>query len=474
MAESMVGSKAGASSPAQRLVLAVAILSAFVSFLDATVINVALPAIGRELGGGLSTQQWVVDAYLLTLGSVILLAGSLSDVFGRKRVLLAGLVGFGATSLLCAFAPTIEVLILARALQGVAGALLVPSSLALILANFSGPAQGRAIGIWTAFTSVANIAGPVLGGVLVDQLSWRLVFGINVLPIAVTLVLLARLPHDAPHAPGARVDVLGAVLGMVGLGLPVFALIEQVNFGWASPVVLVPLVVGAAALVLFVLHERRAAQPMLPLSLFRSRNFSAGNVATVFIYGALSLGFFSLAVFLQQVAGYSATLAGFATIPTSILLIGLSTLFGRLSGRFGPRLFMTVGPLLAGAGFLLLLRADASADYLTQVLPAVLVFGLGMAITVAPLTSAILGAIEPARSGIASAVNNAVSRVAGLITIALASVVTGAAVLDLAGFHRVALVTAVLFFAGAAVSFVGIRNPGPGTGTGPAPSERPA
>ncbi|MCS5728328.1 DHA2 family efflux MFS transporter permease subunit [Herbiconiux moechotypicola] len=470
----MVGSKAGASSPAQRLVLAVAILSAFVSFLDATVINVALPAIGRELGGGLSTQQWVVDAYLLTLGSVILLAGSLSDVFGRKRVLLAGLVGFGATSLLCAFAPTIEVLILARALQGVAGALLVPSSLALILANFSGPAQGRAIGIWTAFTSVANIAGPVLGGVLVDQLSWRLVFGINVLPIAVTLVLLARLPHDAPHAPGARVDVLGAVLGMVGLGLPVFALIEQVNFGWASPVVLVPLVVGAAALVLFVLHERRAAQPMLPLSLFRSRNFSAGNVATVFIYGALSLGFFSLAVFLQQVAGYSATLAGFATIPTSILLIGLSTLFGRLSGRFGPRLFMTVGPLLAGAGFLLLLRADASADYLTQVLPAVLVFGLGMAITVAPLTSAILGAIEPARSGIASAVNNAVSRVAGLITIALASVVTGAAVLDLAGFHRVALVTAVLFFAGAAVSFVGIRNPGPGTGTGPAPSERPA
>jgi EmrB/QacA subfamily drug resistance transporter len=459
------------STSAQRLVLVIAILAAFVSFLDATVINVALPAIGRELGGGLSSQQWVVDSYLLTLGAVILLAGSLSDVFGRKKVLFAGLVGFGATSLLCAVAPSIEFLIVSRGLQGVAGALLVPSSLAIILATFSGAAQGRAIGIWTAFTSVANIAGPVLGGVLVDQLSWRLVFGINVLPIAVTLVLLARLPSDAHHAPGAKVDAIGAVLGIVGLGLPVFALIEQVNFGWGSPVVLVPLVIGVAALVLFVAHERRAAQPMLPLSLFRSRNFSAGNIATLLIYGALSLGFFSLAVFLQQVAGYSATLAGFAMIPTSILLIGLSTLFGRLSGRFGPRLFMTIGPLLAGAGFLLLLRVDASAMYLTQVLPAILVFGLGMAITVAPLTSAILGAIEPARSGIASAVNNAVSRVAGLISIALASVVAGTATLDLAGFHRVAIATAVLFVLGAAVSFAGIRNPATAE---PAPSAPPA
>ncbi|QJU53260.1 MFS transporter [Herbiconiux sp. KACC 21604] len=452
---------AAPSTPQQRLVLTVAILSAFVSFLDATVINVALPAISRDLGGELSAQQWVVDAYLLTLGAVILLAGSLSDVFGRKKVLLVGLVGFGVTSLLCAFAPTIEFLIVSRGLQGVAGALLVPSSLALILATFSGPPQARAIGTWTAFTSVANIAGPILGGVLVDQLSWRLVFGINVLPIVVTVVLLARLDSDAHHAPGARVDVLGAVLGVVGLGLPVFALIEQVNFGWGSPVVFVPLVVGVVALVLFVVHERRAPQPMLPLSLFRVRNFSVGNVSTFLIYGALSLGFFSVAVFLQQVAGYSATEAGFAMIPTSILLIGLSSLFGRLSGRLGPRLFMTVGPLLAGGGFFLMLRFDDTADYLTQVLPAVVVFGLGMAITVAPLTSAILGAIEPARSGIASAVNNAVSRVAGLISVALASVVAGSVVLDLAGFHRVVLVTAVFFVAGALVSFAGIRNPAP-------------
>ncbi|WP_066039504.1 DHA2 family efflux MFS transporter permease subunit [Herbiconiux solani] len=443
----------------QRFVLAVAILSAFVSFLDGSVINVALAAISHDLGGALTSQQWVVDAYLITLGSVILLAGSLSDVFGRKKVLTAGLVGFGVTSLLCAFAPSIEFLIVSRGLQGIAGALLVPSSLAIILANFSGPAQSRAIGTWTAFTSAANIAGPILGGVLVDQLSWRFIFGINVLPIVVTLLLLAKLEPDHHRQPGARIDVLGAILGIVGLGLPVFALIEQANFGWASPVVIVPLVIGAAALVAFVLFERRTEQPMLPLALFRVRNFTVGNVATFLIYGALSLGFFSIAVFLQQVAGYSATEAGFTMIPTSLLLIGLSSLFGRLAGRFGPRLFMTMGPLLAAGGFLLMLRIDERADYLTQVLPAIVVFGVGMAITVAPLTAAILGAIDPARSGIASAVNNAVSRVAGLIAIALASLIAGTAVLDLAGFHRVILVSALLFAAGGLVSLVGIQNP---------------
>ncbi|MFB2556265.1 DHA2 family efflux MFS transporter permease subunit [Herbiconiux liangxiaofengii] len=450
---------ASSISSAQRLVLVVAILSSFISFLDATVINVALPAISRELGGELSSQQWVVDAYLITLGAVILLAGSLSDVFGRRRVLFVGLLGFGVTSLACAFAPTIEFLIVSRGLQGVAGALLVPSSLALILANFSGSLQSRAIGTWTAFTSVANIAGPILGGVLVDQVSWRLVFGINVLPIVVAVVLVLRLPNDAHHATGARIDVRGAVLGVLGLGLPVFALIEQANFGWGSPVVLVPLVVGVLAFAAFLVNEKLTKQPMLPLSLFRVRNFSVGNASTFLIYGALSLGFFCVAVFLQQVAGYTATEAGFAMIPTSVLLIALSSLFGRLSGRIGPRLFMTVGPLFAGAGFLLMLRFDESADYLTQVLPAVVVFGLGMSITVAPLTAAILGAIDPGRSGIASAVNNAVSRVAGLIAVALASLIAGTASLDLAGFHRVVLVTAVFFVAGGVLSLIGIQNP---------------
>ncbi len=459
----------------QKYVVAVAVLASFISFLDATVINVALPAISRELGGGLASQQWVVDSYLLTLGAVILLAGSLSDVYGRKKVLLAGLIGFGVSSLACAFAPTIEFLIVARGVQGIAGALLVPSSLALILANFSGPGQGRAIGTWTAFTSVANIAGPIVGGVLVDTLSWRYVFIINVLPIAVTLFLLMKLEHDHARLPGARIDYVGAVLGVIGLGFPVFALIEQANFGWGSPVVFVPLAVGAVALVVFVLWERRAPQPMLPLELFRVRNFSVGNVATFLIYGALSLGFFSVAVFLQQVAGYSATWAGFAMVPTSILLITLSSLFGRLSGRVGPRLFMTVGPIVAGVGFLLMLRFSGEAPYLTEVLPAVVVFGLGMAITVAPLTAAILGAIDPARSGIASAVNNAVSRVAGLIAVALASVVAGMTVLDLVGFHRVVLVTALFFFAGGVVSLIGIRNPRhPADPAVPEPDAQPA
>ncbi|MCS5719877.1 DHA2 family efflux MFS transporter permease subunit [Herbiconiux sp. CPCC 205763] len=443
----------------QKFVLVVAVLSSFISFLDATVINVALPAISEELGGGLASQQWVVDSYLLTLGAVILLAGSLSDVYGRKKVLLVGLIGFGVTSLACAFAPSIEFLIVARGLQGIAGALLVPSSLALILANFTGMGQGRAIGTWTAFTSAANIAGPIIGGVLVDSLTWRFVFIINVVPIAITLYLLTKLAPDLEHVKGTRIDYVGAVLGIVGLGFPVFALIEQTNFGWGSPVVMAPLVVGVIALVLFVLWEQRTAQPMLPLELFRVRNFSVGNVSTFLIYGALSLGFFSVAVFLQQVAGYSATLAGFALVPTSILLIGLSSPFGRLSGRIGPRLFMTIGPILSGIGFLLMLRFTDQAPYVTEVLPAVVVFGLGMAITVAPLTAAILGAIEPARSGIASAVNNAVSRVAGLIAVALASVIAGMTVLDLIGFHRVVLVTAVFFFAGGLVSLIGIQNP---------------
>jgi len=442
----------------QRLVLIVAVLSAFVAFLDGTVITVALPAITRELGGGLATQQWVMDAYLITLGSIILLAGSLSDVFGRKKVLFWGLVGFGVSSLICAIAPTAGVLIAARAVQGVAGALLVPSSLAYILSTFSGPAQAKAIGSWTAWTSTAFLAGPLIGGLLVDLVSWRLVFAINVVPIAVTLLFLARLPRDLPAAAGSRVDVIGAVLGIVGLGLPVFALIEQSTFGWTSPVILVPAVVGAASFVLFILHERRTKQPMMPLSLFRVRNFSVGNVSTLFVYGALSLGTFLLAVFLQQVAGYSATLAGLSTLPTTIISIALSTQIGRLAGRFGSRLFMFVGPIVSGTGFLMLLRVTDTADYWTEVFPGIVVFGLGMTITVAPLTSAILGSIDQARAGIASAVNNAVSRVAGLIAVAAAGLIVGSS-LDVAGFHRAAIVTGVLLIIGGVIAGIGIVNP---------------
>ncbi|WP_431279344.1 DHA2 family efflux MFS transporter permease subunit [Leifsonia poae] len=443
----------------QRAVLAVAVLASFIAFLDGSVVNVALPAISRDLGGGLASQQWVVDAYLLTLGSVILLAGSLSDAFGRKRVLVWGLLGFGAASIACAVAPTIELLIVARGVQGIAGALLVPSSLALILDAFSGGSQGRAIGAWTAYTSVASVAGPVLGGVLVDSLSWRWVFAINVLPIAFALLGTRALQRDAAAPANTRIDLVGASLGIVGLGLPVFALIEQSRYGWGSPIIEGPLVVGLACIVAFILWERRTPQPMLPLSIFRARNFSLGNVATLFIYGGLAVGTFALAVFLQQGAGYSATFAGFAVIPSSVVLIALSAFFGKLSARVGPRLMMTVGPLIAGVGFALMARIGDQADYLTEVLPGVVAFGLGMAVTVAPLTATILGAVDSSRSGIASAINNAISRVAGLVAVALAGSLAGSAVIDVASFHQLVVAAAVAMVVGAIVSAIGIRNP---------------
>jgi EmrB/QacA subfamily drug resistance transporter len=447
-------------SARERVVLLVAILASFVAFLDSTVVTVALPAIADELGGGLTTQQWVVDAYLITLGALILVAGSLSDVFGRVVVLLWGLIGFGVTSVAIAAAPTAEFLIVARALQGVAGALLVPSSLALITATFRGPAQARAIGIWTGATTAAMLVGPLLGGLFVDFLSWRLAFLINVLPIAVTLFLLPRLGVHEVRDPSRRVDWAGAVLCAVGLGGFVFALIEQPNFGWGSPLIWGTLVVGILSFAGFLLRQRFAASPMMPLELFRSRNFWTGNVATAFIYAALSLNGFVVGVYLQQGAGLSATLAGLATLPSTLLLIVLSSRIGALAGRLGPRLFMTGGPLLMAGGALLLLTVSEDFSYWWQVLPAVVVFGLGLAFTVSPLTSAILGAIETSRSGIASAVNNAVARVAGLLVIAALATIVGGS-LDLDGFHRAAIVTAALLALGAAVSWLGIRNPAP-------------
>ncbi|RFA20260.1 DHA2 family efflux MFS transporter permease subunit [Subtercola boreus] len=441
----------------QRVVLGVAILASFISFLDGTVINVALPAITRELGGGLAGQQWVVDAYLISLTAVILLAGSLSDAFGRRRVIFWGLIGFGAASVLCAISPTDEFLIVSRGIQGIAGALLVPSSLAIIISNFDGPKRAKAIGQWTAWTSTAFLAGPLLGGVLVDLLSWRLVFAINVIPIAVTLVMLRRIHAEPPRPVKPVIDYRGAVLGVFGIGLPVFALIEQGRLGWSNPVVSGALIVGIAAFALFILNERRVPQPMLPLSLFAVRNFWVGNVATTFVYAAISLGSFLLTLFLQQVAGYTATQAGLASLPSTIISISLSSLFGTLAGTYGSRLFMAVGPVIAAVGWVLLSQVSASADYLTQVFPGTVVFALGMTVTVAPLTAAILGAIDPERAGIASAVNNAVSRVAGLIATAAAALIVGEA-LTVDGFSRGVLTTAALLVVGGVVSAIGIQN----------------
>jgi EmrB/QacA subfamily drug resistance transporter len=442
----------------QRLVLVIAILASLVSFLDGTIVNVALPAITRELHGGITTQQWTVDAYLITLGSLILVAGSVSDVYGRITVLRVGLIAFGVASLAVGLAPTAEFLIVARAVQGIAGALLVPSSLALITSNFRGAAQAKAIGTWTGMTGIAMIAGPVIGGLFVDFASWRYAFLINVLPIAVTLVLLMVLGQKDVREEGVSIDYLGAALCTLGLGGSVFALIEQERLGWGSPIIVLSLVGGILAFAGFLLRQRFAKDPMMPLSLWRVRNFWSGNVATALIYGALSLNFFAMGIYLQQGAHLSATLAGLAAIPVTLIMIVFSSRVGALAGRFGPRLFMTIGPIIAGFGALLLLLIGDPFDYWWQVLPGILVFGIGLTLTVAPLTSAILGAIDPSRSGIASAVNNAVSRVAGLVVIAIIAVIVGGS-LDLEGVHRAFLVTAGMLILGGVVSFLGIRNP---------------
>ncbi|MGW8483159.1 MFS transporter [Microbacterium sp. NPDC055903] len=443
-------------SPTQRLVITIAVLASFVTFLDGTVVTVALPAISEELGGGITTQQWAVDAYLITLSALILLAGSASDAYGRVRIMRIGLIAFGIASIAVAASLDPVMLIAARAAQGAAGALLVPSSLALITATMHAGVQSRAIGVWTAFTTAAQLVGPLIGGLFVDYLSWRFVFLINVIPIAITLVLLARLKLDE-HPSGVRVDWLGGALCALGLGGVVFALIEQPNLGWTSPAIWLPAAAGVVMLAAFLARQRTEAS-MMPLSLFRVRNFGWGNLATLFVYAALSLNGFVIGVYLQQGAGLSATAAGLASLPITILMILLSSRAGALAGRFGPRIFMTAGPLIMAGGALLLLLVGAEFDYWWQILPGMLVLGVGLSLTVAPLTSAILGAIDERRSGIASAVNNAVSRVAGLIVVAMLSTIVGGT-LDLAGFHSAAWVTAALFAAGGVVSWIGIRTP---------------
>jgi EmrB/QacA subfamily drug resistance transporter len=412
-------------SKQQRLALIVSILASFVAFLDASAVNVALPAIQRSLGGGLSTQQWVVDAYLITLGALILVAGSLSDLFGRKKVLVGGLISFGLTSLLCAVAPSSSFLIVARGLQGIAGALLVPSSLALIISVFSGNAQAKAIGTWTGWTGISFIFGPLLSGILVDAASWRLVFAINIIPILVTLELLRRLSFRDEIHEDTPVDMVGAALCVLGLGGPVFALIEQPTYGWGNPLIYLPLIIGLLLFAGFIGYERRASHPMLTLDLFKVRNFSVGNIATIAIYAGLSVATFLIVLFLQQVGGYSALASGMALLPITLIMFVLSPRFGALAGKYGPRLFMSCGPLLAGCGFLLLLRITDSASYWSQIFPAIIVFGLGLSMTVAPLTAAVLGHIDSRHAGVGSAINNAISRIAGLLAIAAIGLVVG-------------------------------------------------
>jgi len=446
----------------QRRVLWVAILASFVAFLDGAIVNVALPAMTRDLGGGITTTQWVVDAYLLALGSLILIAGSLSDSFGRLRILRAGLLVFGVASLACAVAPDSTFLIVARAVQGAGAALLVPSSLALITSTFSGPAQGKAIGSWTAWTGTAFLAGPLVGGLLVEFASWRLVFAINVFPIAATLILLRGLAlpqgnEDGVPARASRVDVPGAVLAAVGLAGTVFALIEQGRLGWGSPAVFLPFVIGVVSLAAFLWWEKRTPLPMMPLGLFRIRNFGIGNLATTFVYAGVSLGQLLVVLFLQDVAGFTAGQAGIASLPVAVISLLLAGVFGTLAGKYGPRLFMAVGPLVAAAGYLLMTMAAEPFNFWVQILPGQIVFAVGLSITVAPLTAAILGSVPQEQSGIGSAINNAVARVAGLVAVALVGVMLGG-VLDFESFRKVMVITALLFAAGGVVSALGITN----------------
>jgi EmrB/QacA subfamily drug resistance transporter len=422
---------------------------------------------------------------------------------GRKRILTLGLLGFGTASLLCAVAPNSGTLIIFRALQGVAGALLVPSSLAIIISTFSGPAQGKAVGTWTAWTGISFLIGPLLGGVLVDSAGWRWIFAVNALPIAVTLYLL-RGVKTSKETGKAKVDFVGAFLCALGLGGAVYALIEQPHYGWGSALIYVPLIVGLLSLAGFLMYENKVKQPMLPLSLFRNHNFSVGNVATLGIYAGLSISTFLIVLFLQQVSHYSALSSGLALLPVTLIMFVLSPRFGALAGKYGPRYFMGFGPILAAAGFLLMLRMTAHAHYFTQLFPAVVLFGIGLSITVAPLTAAILGDVPQAQAGIASAVNNAIARIAGLVAIAAVGAVVAIqfgnslqtsmagrvsagtlktakqtslvttppapyqsdtafkqAMTDasVSAYHTGIIVTAGLIAAGGVISLIGIRNP---------------
>jgi EmrB/QacA subfamily drug resistance transporter len=411
----------------QRLTLIATILGSTVVFLDSTVVNVALPAISDGLNANLAGQQWVVEAYMLTLVSLLLVGGSLGDQFGRRRVFVIGLVAFGATSALCAIAPTVEFLVAARALQGITGALLVPGSLAIVAATFAGEERGKAVGTWTAWTGIATVIGPAGGGALIGVTSWRAIFWINLPLIAATVALTLHAVEESRDPDAFRgIDWSGIALSAVGLGGPVFALIEQPTRGWSDPVVWVPLVAGVASFALFVLHEARTRHPMMDLGLFRIRNFAVANLTTLSAYAGLIGGLFFVGLFLQQVAGYSPLEAGLATTPISVLLFVLSPRWGRLASGTGPRLPMTAGPIVGGVGLIMMLRIGSGADYVSDVLPAILVFGLGLSATVAPLTATVLDSVPEHHVGIASGINNGVSRVAGLLAIAILGAVISA------------------------------------------------
>ncbi len=453
------------TAPRKRIILAACILGSTLVTVDSTVVNVALPAIRGDLGGGFAGQQWTVNAYLVTLASLILVGGSLGDTLGARRVFSLGVAVFGATSLLCALAPTIETLVLARALQGVSGALLTPAALAIIVTSFSEDERGQAVGAWTAWGAIGFVLGPLIGGQLVDTASWRWIFAIN-LPLALITLLLVRrvVPAGAQaHGDGARVDVVGGALCALGLAAATFGLIRQPQAGFGDPTVLGPLGGGIVLFGAFLAYEARIPHPMLPLGLFRRHNFAVGNVETLSMYAGLSLVSFFLVLFLQRAAGYSAVAAGTAILPVTLVLFLLSTRFGALADRYGPRLFMSAGPFVAAAGMALMARLGKDLSYTKELLPPLLVFGLGLAITVAPLTATVLSGADERNAGIASGVNNAIARLAGLLGIAIVGAIVAARYGDSAdssegAFHMAMIISAALVAGGGLLGLF-IRNP---------------
>lgn len=449
-----------------RWVLFAAVLGTGMAFLDSTVVNVALPALGQDLDATVSDLQWVVNAYTLTLASLILLGGSLGDRLGRRRVFLVGVVWFAVASALCGVAQDVTTLVVARALQGIGGALLTPGSLALIQASFHPDERARAIGAWSGLAGVSTAVGPLVGGYLVDAVSWRWVFLINVpLALAVVLASLRCVPESRDPSSRGAFDVPGAALAAFGLGAVTYALIEAPDRGGTSPHVLVAGAFGVASLVGFVLVEVRGRNPMLPTGIFRSAQFTAANLVTFLVYAALGGLLFLLVVQLQVSAEFSATAAGIALLPVTLLMLVLSPRAGALATRIGPRIPMSAGPAVAGVGLLMLAGIGPGARYVTDVLPGVVVFGLGLSLTVAPLTATVLGAAPTEHAGAASGVNNAVARTGGLLAVAVLPLVVGLTGSDYAdpsaftdGFRQSMFVCAGLLGAGAVLALARIRS----------------
>jgi EmrB/QacA subfamily drug resistance transporter len=456
------------ATPKGRWVLAATVLGSGLAALDATVVGIALPAIARDFHVGVNSMQWVVDAYTLTLAGLLLLGGALGDTYGRRAVFVIGTVAFALASLACGLAPTAGFLIAARALQGVGAALLTPGSLAILQASFAPEDRARAIGAWSGLGGVATAIGPFLGGWLISAVSWRLVFFIN-LPLVAAVVAIAvrHVPESrAPSPRGRHVDVAGAVAISLALAGITYGLIDASVSGWTAPPVLASLGAGIALMAAFAVIESRARAPMLPLGIFRARQFTAANMVTFVVYGALGGVFFLLPVTLQQAFGYSPLTAGSAMLPVTAIMLTFSARSSALAARIGPRLPMTAGPLLIAAGMVLFARLHGDGDYLTQVLPAAIVFGIGTTLNVAPLTATAMSAAPAGHSGIASAVNNDVARAASLIAVAVLPVaagLTGSIYLHpdalASGFRRAVLIAAAVCAAGGILAAATIRNP---------------